>query len=89
MATVFSVRASAGKGSFSVSLVSENPLTLKVDIPAEPERGAANRELVFRLEELLGCSVQIIAGKTGRRKTLAAQCSAEHLLEKIKTKNER
>lgn len=47
MATAFSVRASAGKGSFLVSLVSEYPLTLKVDIPAAPEKGAANRELVF------------------------------------------
>jgi len=84
MATVFSVRASAGKGSFSVSLVSEHPLALRVGIPAAPEKGAANRELVFRLEELLGCDVQIIAGKTGRRKTLAAECAAYELVQKVK-----
>ena len=89
MATVFSVRASAGKGSFSVSLVSENPLTLKVDIPAAPEKGAANRELVFRLEELLCCSVEIIAGKASRRKTLAAECTKDELVKRIQTKNQR
>lgn len=88
MATVFSVRASAGKGSFSVSLVSEDPLALKVGIPAAPEKGRANRELVFRLEGLLGCSVQILSGQTGRKKMLAADCSAEQILEKIKMKNQ-
>ena len=84
MATVFSVRASPGRGSFSVSIVSENPLVLKVAIPAAPEKGAANRELVFRLEKMLGCPVRMIAGQKSRRKTLAAECSTEHLLEKIK-----
>lgn len=80
MATAFSVRASAGRGSFSVSLVSENPLALKVEIPAAPEKGRANRELVFRLEELLGCSVQILSGQKSRKKTLAADCSQEQII---------
>ncbi len=86
MATVFSVRASAGRGGFSVSLVSENPLVLRVGIPAAPEKGAANRELVFRLEELLGCPVRIIAGQKSRRKTLAAECTAGELVRICKGK---
>lgn len=86
MATVFAVKAAAGKRAFSASILSENPLTLKVDIPAAPQKGAANRELVFRLEKLLGCPVGIIAGQKSRSKTLAAGCSAEHLLEKVKQK---
>lgn len=84
MATVFTVKASAGKGRFSLSVISENPLALKADIPAAAEKGKANRELVFGLEKLLGCSVQIIAGKTGRRKTLAAECTSEELVQKVK-----
>ena len=84
MATVFTVRAATGKGSFSASVLSENPLTLKVEIPAEPVKGEANRMLVSCLEKLLGCSVEILAGKTSRRKTLAAGCPAGHLVEKVK-----
>ena len=85
MATVFTVRAATGKGSFSASLLSENPLALKVEIPAEPVKGAANRMLVSCLEKMLCCSVELLSGQTGRRKTLAAGCSREHLVGKVKS----
>lgn len=84
MATVFSARVSPGKGSFSASLASENPIVAKLAVPAEAEDGAANRALVSSLEELLSCSVRIVAGHKSRRKTLAAECSEEHLLGKLK-----
>ena len=83
MATVFSVRVSAGKGSFSVCLASENPLVAKVDVPAKAEDGKANRALVLGLEKLLSCRVSLLSGATSRRKTLAAECSREELLERI------
>ena len=84
MAVAFSARVSAGGGSFSVSLFSEEPLAIKAQIPAKPEGGRANRELVFRLEELLGCNVSILSGHSSRKKTLAAKCSREHLLQAIR-----
>ncbi|VVB99266.1 putative ACR, YggU family [uncultured archaeon] len=89
MATVFAVRASTGKGSFSASVLSEKPLTIKVEIPAEPVRGSANRMLLSGLENMLGCSVQLLAGQTSRRKTLAAECSIEHIMEKMKETKQR
>ncbi|MCX6772180.1 MAG: DUF167 domain-containing protein [Candidatus Micrarchaeota archaeon] len=94
MATVFTVRASPGKGSFSVSLASDTPLVLRVGIMAAPEKGEANRELVFQLERMLGCTVQLLSGQTGRKKALAANCSQEQLVAKVKEfkeneKNER
>jgi uncharacterized protein (TIGR00251 family) len=87
MGTVAAVRVSAGKGSFSISIASENPLALKASIPAQPEKGLANRELLSRLEKMLGCSVQILSGHTNRKKTLAADCSREHLLAAIQGYN--
>ncbi len=87
MPTVFSVRASAGKGGFSASLVSVNPLVIKAGIAAQPMKGRANRALLSELENLLGCKVEILSGQTGRRKTLAADCTSEHLLAAIKGKN--
>jgi len=83
MATVFAVKAAAGKASFSASLLSENPLVIKVEIPAEPVKGKANRMLLFGLEKILGCSVVLLSGQTGRRKTLAASCTAEELVQRI------
>lgn len=83
MATVFSVRVCAGKGSFSVCLASENPLVAKVDVPAKAEDGKANRALVLGLEKLLSCRVSLLSGATSRRKTMAADCSREELLERI------
>ena len=85
MATVFAVRASPGKGSFSASILSERPLALRVQIPAKPVKGEANRVLLSGLESLLGCSVQLLSGQSGRRKTLAADCTAEELVRKIKS----
>ena len=84
MATVFSVRVSAGKGSFSVSLASENPVVVKAEVPAEAEGGKANRALVSGFEHLLGCRVSILSGVKSRKKALAAECSIEHLLCKIR-----
>jgi uncharacterized protein YggU (UPF0235/DUF167 family) len=84
MATVFNVRAATGRGSFSASLVSESPLVIKAGLPAQPEHGRANRELLFGLEELLGCKVELLAGATSRRKTLAAECTREELVRKIR-----
>ena len=87
MPTVFSVRASAGKGGFSVSLASGSPLIVKVGIPAQMVKGRANRALLSELENLLGCKVEILSGHTGRKKTLAADCSRDHLLAAIKGKS--
>ena len=84
MATVFSVRASAGKGSFSASVMSEDPLVIKAEIPAEPVNGSANRMLLSCLEKLLGCSVELLAGQTARRKTLAADCAPDELVRRVK-----
>jgi len=84
MATVFSVRARAGKGSFSVSLAAENPLAIKAEIPAIPQGGKANRALVLGLEKLLGCRVSLLSGQTGRKKTLSAECEKEEMIKKIK-----
>ena len=87
MATAFAVRASPGKGSFSVSLASENPLVLRVELESAPEKGAANRELVFRLEKMLLCPVRIIAEQKSRRKTLAADCSQDELIRRLRSTN--
>lgn len=83
MPTVFTVRASANKGSFSVSLVSETPLAIKAEIPQEPVRGKANGALLFGLSGLLGCSVVLLAGAASRKKTLAADCTKEEIVRKI------
>lgn len=88
MATVFAVRASPGKGSFSASVISERPLALRVHLPALPVKGEANRVLLSRLESLLGCSVQLLSGHAGRRKTLAADCTAEELVHRVKRNQE-
>lgn len=72
---------SAGKGSFSVSLASEKPLVLKIDVPEVPEKGKANRMLVSELEHMLSCRVEILAGQTSRRKTLAADCDAGRIIQ--------
>lgn len=77
MATVFTVRAAAGKGEFSVSLASEKPLVLKVGIPEEPEGGRANRRLLSELGKRLSCRVEILAGHRNKKKTMAADCSPE------------
>lgn len=84
MATVFSVRVCAGKGSFSVSLASENPVVAKADVPAKAEKGMANRALVAGFEKLLSCRVELLSGATSRKKTLAADCTKEHLIGKIR-----
>lgn len=83
MATAFWVRASAGRGSFSVSLFSADPLILKADIPEQPENGRANRALLSGLEDLLGCKVSLLSGANARRKRLAADCTGEELVRKI------
>ena len=84
MGTVFAVRAAAGKRSFSVLLVSERPLVIRAEIPAKPLRGEANRALLSYLGELLGCKVEILSGKTGRKKTLAADCTFQELVQRIR-----
>lgn len=84
MATVFSVRASAGKGRFSVALVSENPVCIKVEVPQEAQGGKANSALVFGFEKLLGCPVFILSGKKSRKKVVAAECEMKHLIEKVR-----
>ena len=89
MATVFAVKAATGKASFSTSLLSENPLVIKAEIPAEPVKGKANRMLLSGLEKILGCSVVFLSGQTGRRKTLAADCTAEEFVRKIKSNEQR
>ncbi len=86
MATVFNVRASAGRGSFSVSLISANPPAIKACITAKPAHGRANRELLLGLEDLLGCSVKLVSGAASRKKTLAADCAKEHLVRAIRHK---
>ena len=83
MPTVFTVRTSANKGSFSVFLASESPLVIKAGIPEEPAKGRANRTLLSSLEQLLGCSVSMLSGASGRKKTLAADCTKEEFVKKI------
>jgi uncharacterized protein YggU (UPF0235/DUF167 family) len=83
MATVFSVRASAGKGSFSASLVSVDPLVIRAGIPAQPEKGQANRALLSGLEKMLNCSVIILSGHAGRKKALAADCTRDEFVLKM------
>lgn len=85
MAVKFSVRVSAGKGSFSISLASENPLVLKADVPEEPVGGKANRMLLSGLEEMLSCRVEILSGHTSRRKTLVADCDAGKIIQMART----
>ena len=82
--TMFSARVCAGKGSFSVALVSADPLTIKANVPQPPEGGKANRALVLGLEKLLSCRVRLLAGSTSRRKTLAAECNREEIVAKMK-----
>lgn len=81
VAIVFSVRAHAKAREFSLSLVSRHPLVLRADIPEEPQSGRANRLLLSELEKALSCSVKIIAGNKSRKKTLAAACSEEKILQ--------
>jgi uncharacterized protein YggU (UPF0235/DUF167 family) len=82
--TVFEVRATACKKRFLASIASENPLIVKVEIPAVAEKGKANRALLLGLEGLLGCRVELLSGATGRKKTLAADCNKDDMVEKIK-----
>ncbi len=83
MPTVFTVRASANKGSFSASLASESPLVVKAGIHEAPEKGKANRVLLSEMEKLLGCRVELLSGVSGRKKTLAADCTREEFVKKI------
>jgi uncharacterized protein YggU (UPF0235/DUF167 family) len=86
MATVFSVRAHPGAKRLCLSLVSESPLVLKADIPEPPEDGRANRLLLFELEKALACNVVMLAGHKSRRKTFAADCPPEKVIEAMKQK---
>jgi uncharacterized protein YggU (UPF0235/DUF167 family) len=81
LATVFCVRASAGRGGFSLSILSPAPLVIRAQIPADPVNGKANRALVIGLEEALGCPVQLLAGQKSRKKTLSAACDASKIIE--------
>ncbi|GEM_PF-3114761 len=81
--TVFEVRATAGKRRFFASIASESPLVIKAEIPSVPEKGKANRELLFSLEKLLCCQVELLSGATSRKKTLAAGCTKEELVRRI------
>ncbi len=89
LTTVFTVRACAGKGRFSASLISTNPLVLKLGINAMPTQGKANRALLSELGKMLRCKVSILAGHKSRRKTLAAECTIEHLLQEVEKDNKR
>jgi len=84
MATVFSVRAHPGAKRLRLCLASESPLVLKADIPEAPEDGRANRFLLLELEKALACHVEIVAGHTSKRKTLAAECDSASIIEAIK-----
>ena len=84
MATVFTVRAHAGAKRFSLSLLSETPLALRADIPEEPKKGRANRILLCELEKLLSCNVELLAGHKSKRKTLAADCPPEKVVQAAK-----
>jgi uncharacterized protein YggU (UPF0235/DUF167 family) len=81
MATVFSVRVHAGAKRFFLSLLSESPLALRADIPEAPEKGRANRILLCELEKLLSCNVELLAGHRSKRKTLAADCPLERVVQ--------
>ena len=84
MATVFSVRAHPGAKRLRLCLVSESPLVLKADIPQAPEDGRANRFLLLELEKALACRVEMLAGHTSKRKTLAAECDSAGIIEAVK-----
>jgi len=89
MATQFIVHASAGKGSFSLSILSKKPLVLKAGIPAQAEHGEANRALLLELERAIGAKVQLLAGKTSRRKLVAADCGEERIVEAIQSQTQK
>jgi uncharacterized protein YggU (UPF0235/DUF167 family) len=84
MAVIFQVHAHAGAKKFSLSLMSEKPLVVRAGIPEEPEGGRATRALLSELEKTLSCKVTILAGQKSRRKTHAAECGQEELLQRIK-----
>jgi uncharacterized protein YggU (UPF0235/DUF167 family) len=84
MGTVFTVRTHANAKRFSLRVFSESPLELSAEVPAAPEKGRANAFLLVELERLLSCRVEILSGKTARKKRLAADLPAVKLLEKIK-----
>jgi len=81
MGTVFSVRAVPGKGSFHASVISEEPLVIRVGIPEQPEKGKANAALLDGLERMLCCKVEMLAGHKSRKKKLAAECARETIIE--------
>jgi len=83
MAVIFQVHAHAGAKKFSLSLMSEKPLVARAGIPEEPEGGRATRVLLSNLESILSCKVTILSGQKSRRKTLAAECGQDELLQKI------
>lgn len=83
MAVVFKVHAHAGAKRFGLSLMSEKPLVVRASIPEEPEGGKATCALLSRLESLLSCEVELLAGQKSRIKTLAAACSEEEIIAKI------
>jgi uncharacterized protein YggU (UPF0235/DUF167 family) len=86
MATVFSARVRAGARRLCLSLSSQTPLVLRADIPKEPENDRANRFLLLELEKALGCHVELLAGHKSKRKTLAADCPQERIIEAMKQK---
>jgi|GEM_PF-1120771 len=85
MGCVFQVHAHAGARKGALSILSENPLVIRAGIREEPEGGKANRALLSNLESLLGCNVQILAGRQNRKKTLAADCSLGEAIWRIKS----
>jgi uncharacterized protein YggU (UPF0235/DUF167 family) len=65
-------------------VVGEHGDALKVKLTAPPVEGAANAACVAFMAEALGLpksALTIVAGLTGRRKTLAVACAPERAIQ--------
>ncbi len=56
---------------------------LKASVTEKPERGSANRQLVDGLSKLLDAQVEILRGKTGRRKLLRISLTPDEIRQKV------
>ncbi|MDY6776836.1 MAG: DUF167 domain-containing protein [Candidatus Nanohaloarchaea archaeon] len=74
------VKVRPGEDDFSIDTSTTYP-TIHLSSPAT--RGKANRELVKRLSEILGCDVGIVSGHKSSRKKVSADISAEEFKSRL------
>ena len=58
---------------------------LQIKCKNAPEKGKVNRELITKLQKILGASVKIMKGVASRNKILEVALNEDEIKERIKT----